>query len=384
VSATAHRAVTDNVRSLFPGYFAMVMATGIVAVGADQQELTWLADGLYVIAAVTYVVLAVLLTWRLLIASKLLAADITSHTKGFAFLTTVAATNVLGSASGFIHNQWTLAWGLWWFSLALWVFFVYATLFAVVLKGPKPGLEKGINGTWFLLTVATESVVVLGALLLARHPDDLLAFALIAAFALGLVLYLIVMTMVFLRWTFAELEPTEADPPAWIAAGAAAITVLAGSNLLAARGASARIDRLAPFIEGIVVLAWATATFWFPLMVAIGIWRHLINRVPLRYHPSYWALVFPLGMYGVATYRMRAAIELDALDWLPNATLAVALIAWVAAFVGLLGQGIGRHQGGLFATGGRRRRLSPDARRPEPEEPGSVLKPVDFPCRQID
>ncbi len=343
MSASGHHTVTDNVRSLFPGYFAMVMATGIVAVGASQQDLTWLADGLYLVAAITYVVLAVLLTWRLLIASKLLAADITSHTKGFAFLTTVAATNVLGSASGVIHNQWALAWGLWWFSLALWAFFVYATLFAVVLKGPKPGLEKGINGTWFLLTVATESVVVLGALLLARHSDDLLAFALIAAFALGLVLYLIVMTMVFLRWTFAELEPTEADPPAWIAAGAVAITVLAGSNLLAARTVSNRIERLAPFIEGIVVLAWATATFWFPLMVAIGVWRHLINRVPLRYHPSYWALVFPLGMYGVATYRMRAAIELDALDWLPKATLAVALFAWAAAFVGLLGQGL-RHR----------------------------------------
>ena len=61
------------------------------------------------------------------------------------------------------------------------------------------------------------------------------------------------------------------------------------------------------------MLAWATATFWFPLMIAIGVWRHLIHRVPLRYHPSYWALVFPLGMYGAATFRMRAAIELEAL-----------------------------------------------------------------------
>ena len=59
------------------------------------------------------------------------------------------------------------------------------------------------------------------------------------------------------------------------------------------------------------MLAWATATFWFPLMVAIGVWRHIVDRVPLRYHPSYWALVFPLGMYGAATFRMRAAIELD-------------------------------------------------------------------------
>ena len=49
------------------------------------------------------------------------------------------------------------------------------------------------------------------------------------------------------------------------------------------------------------MLAWATATFWFPLMVAIGVWRHIVRRLPLRYHPSYWALVFPLDMYGAAT-----------------------------------------------------------------------------------
>lgn len=340
MTAAGPHNITDNIRTLFPGYFAMVMATGIIAIGAAQQDLTWLAEGLYAIAAVTYVVLAVLLIWRLAIARERLAADITSHAKGFAFLTTVAATNVLGSASGVVHNLWTLAWGLWWLSLVLWAFFAYATLFAVVLKGPKPGLEKGINGTWFLLTVSTESVVVLGSLLLVRHPSDVLAFALLAAFALGLVLYLIVMTMVFLRWTFAELEPTEADPPAWIAAGAVAITVLAGSNLMTARVASVRIERVVPFVEGVVMLAWATATFWFPLMVAIGIWRHVINRVPLRYHPSYWALVFPLGMYGVATFRMLAAVQLSGLEWLPKATLAVALLAWTAAFVGLIHEGV--------------------------------------------
>ena len=88
------------------------------------------------------------------------------------------------------------------------------------------------------------------------------------------------------------------------------------------------------------MLAWATATFWFPLMVAIGVWRHIVRRVPLRYHPSYWAMVFPLGMYGAATFRMRAAIELDVLAWLPKVTLAVALLAWTATFVGLVHAGL--------------------------------------------
>jgi len=334
------------IAGLFPGYFALVMATGIIAIAAKQQDVGWLAAVLYALAAGSFVVLIILVIIRLVAFTGRLVADLTSHAKGFAFLTIVAATNVLGSASAVVHDWWALAEILWWCSLPVYVVLVYTTLISDVLRGDKPGLGAGINGSWFLLTVSTESIAALGALVLGHdgstsptRPSDLLAFACIAAFCLGVVLYLIVMTMVFLRWTFQPLEPTEADPPAWIAAGAVAITVLAGSNLLGARMVSPRIDRLAPFIEGLVTMAWATATFWFPLMVAIGVWRHIVRRLPLRYHPSYWALVFPLGMYGVATFKMRAVVELDELAWVPKVAFAVALAAWTAAFVGMGVQG---------------------------------------------
>ena len=324
------------IATLFPGYFALVMATGIIAVAAAQQDLSLLADSLYVIAVVAYAVLLVLLAIRMLRYWSLFVADLTNHAKGFAFLTTVAATNVVAAASIVVHGWRDLAWALWWASLVLWAALLYATLIAVVIRPDKPGLEKGINGTWFLLTVSTESIAVVAGLLLIGSDSDLLAFTAIAAFTLGIVLYVIVMTMVFLRWTFHPLDPTEADPPAWIAAGAVAITVLAGSNLLlAADGGPARLSRLEPFLEGSVVTAWATATFWFPLMIAIGVWRHVVRRVPLRYHPSYWAMVFPLGMYGAATFRMRQAIDLDGLGWLPKVELGVALVAWAVVFVGL-------------------------------------------------
>jgi len=327
---------SSPIATLFPGYFALVMATGIVAIGANQQNVDLLAQGLYVITVLAYVVLAVLLASRMIRYWSNFAADVTNHAKGFAFLTTVAATNVLASASIVIHGWWNLARALWWASLVLWAAFVYTTLIAVVTDRDKPGLQGGINGSWFLLTVSTQSIAVVAGLFLTRTDSDALAFIAIAAFALGVVLYLIVMTMVFLRWTFHPLDPTEADPPAWIAAGAVAITVLAGSNiLLAADQATDRVARLAPFLEGLVVTAWATATFWFPLMIAIGIWRHLVRRVPLRYHPSYWAMVFPLGMYGAATYRMNAAIDFGALAWLPKIELVVALCAWTVTFVGL-------------------------------------------------
>jgi tellurite resistance protein TehA-like permease len=107
-------------------------------------------------------------------------------------------------------------------------------------------------------------------------------------------------------------------------------------GLLFAASASPRIDRMAPFIEGMVVLAWATATFWFPLMIAIGVWRHVVRRLPLCYHPSYWVLVFPLGMYSAATFKMRAAVDLEVLEWLPKAAFAAALVAWLATGFGLV------------------------------------------------
>lgn len=345
-AATPGTASTSPIATLFPGYFALVMATGIIAIAAAQQDLTVIAEVLYVVAALAYVVLAALLVARLLRYPARLLADLTNHAKGFSFLTVVAGTNVLASATILIHQWWALAWALWWASLPLWGVLVYTTLIAVVIGEDKPGLQGGINGTWFLLTVSTQSIAATAGLFLSRTPHDLLSFGAVAAFTLGIVLYLIVMTMVFLRWTFHALDPSEADPPAWIAAGAVAITVLAGSNLLvAARRAPGQLARLAPLIEGLVVMAWATATFWFPLMIAIGIWRHVVRRVPLRYHPSYWAMVFPLGMYGAATFRMNVAIGLDDLDWVPKVELGVAGLAWTVTFAGLLASLLGATRG---------------------------------------
>jgi len=325
------------IATLFPGYFALVMATGIIAIAAAQQRMTALAKVLFVVALVGFVVLAVMTIARLVLFPRLLMADLTRHSTGFSFLTAVAAINVLGSGAAVIYQWWGLAWVCGAIGIALWVVLLYPALFSVIIREEKPPLGDGINGTWFLLTVSTESIAVLGALLLTRTgPNQGLELITLGAFTLGIVLYLTVMTLLFFRWTFQPLKPAELQPPSWIAAGAVAITVLAGSNLLVAHTIDPRIDRLGPFLEGTVLMAWATATFWIPVMIAIGVWRHVVRRVRLEYHPAYWALVFPIGMYGAATFRMIAATGLTSLDPWPKVTLVVALIVWTLTFVGLV------------------------------------------------
>jgi len=70
------------------------------------------------------------------------------------------------------------------------------------------------------------------------------------------------------------------------------------------------LHSMRPFIDGVTLIMWAWATWWIPLLLLFGIWKHGICPVPLTYTPMFWSLVFPLGMYAlaiVARYRFSAA-----------------------------------------------------------------------------
>ncbi len=81
---------------------------------------------------------------------------------------------------------------------------------------------------------------------------------------------------------------------------------------------------------------WATATWWIPMLLILGIWRHIYRRFPLEYDPLYWGAVFPLGMYTVCTFRLLAVIDAPFLLIVPRLSLYVALGAWSLAMIGLL------------------------------------------------
>jgi tellurite resistance protein TehA-like permease len=84
------------------------------------------------------------------------------------------------------------------------------------------------------------------------------------------------------------------------------------------------------------LLFWATATWWIPMLVILGVWRHLVRHFPLRYDPLYWGAVFPLGMYTVGTYRLGQIVDVPEIMAIPRLFIWVALLAWTAAAVGLV------------------------------------------------
>ena len=118
--------------------------------------------------------------------------------------------------------------------------------------------------------------------------------------------------------------------------GAVAISTLAGSMLLLARGSFPLLEMMKPFLTGFTLFFWVTATWWIPLLSILVIWRHAVRRFPFRYDPQYWGMVFPLGMYTVATRRLSQAIEIEFLATIPRYFIYVALTAWCFIFVAML------------------------------------------------
>ena len=327
---------SSSIASLHPAYFAMAMATGIVSIACHLVGFRLLATGLFWLNIVIYAVLWALTVLRVVRYPARVIADLNDHVRGVGFFTTIAGTCVLGSQSLIVGGFPRVALGLWAFGILLWAVLTYTVFTALTVRRSKPPLSVGIHGGWLVAVVAAQSVAVLGAQLapgLRGSEVPALFFSLVMWLGGGM-LYVWIIGLIFYRYTFFEMAPSDMSPPYWINMGAVAISTLAGTMLVAAAPHAPLVSELLPFIKGMTLAFWATATWWIPMLVILGMWRHVYRRFPVRYDPLYWGAVFPLGMYTACTFRLAAVFQVDFLKPVPQAFIFVALAAWLTTFVG--------------------------------------------------
>lgn len=328
-----------DLKTLSPAYFGMVMATGIVSLAADQIGLPVVAWALFAIACLAYLVLWVLTVLRIRHHRARFFADMIDHLRGPGFFTIVAASSILGSEFVLLAQSMVAGFALWGIALILWIGLTYTIFTAFTIKEDKPTLDQGISGAWLLAVVATQSIAVLSSLLAVRidQPYRLdLNFLALSMWLWGGMLYIWMMSLIFYRYTFFRFSPGDLSPPYWINMGAMAISTLAGSLLIINSDDAPFLHSIVPFMKGFTVFYWATGTWWIPMLVILGIWRHVYKRFPLKYDPLYWGAVFPLGMYAVSTFQMARALKFDFLEFLPVVFSWIALPVWALAFVAYL------------------------------------------------
>ena len=335
-TATSRGALTRAVETLDPGYFALVMGTGIVSVGMRNHGLTTFSMVLLWLTAAGYALLLVLTVIRAAAFPKALRGDFDDPARGFRFFTFVAGTAVLGTRltlSGHRHTALVL--------LAVagvaWILLGYVVPWTAVLGREDRPVIASANGTWFIWVVASQSIAVLAAALEPSTGTGRRELALLAVFSwsVGVFLYAAAGIFVAARMMLYPLKPIDLTPPYWVAMGATAITVLAGARIVQMADAP-MVNVTRGLIAGASVVFWAFGTWLIPVLVAAGWWRHVTHRIPLRYQATLWSIVFPLGMYGVAGHYLGSADHLPIVRVIGENETWVALGAWSLTFIAML------------------------------------------------
>ena len=328
-----------SIAELPTNLFAIVMATGIVSLAAWRSGWLSLAWTLLVLNVLFYVLLWILTVTRAWMWRERMLADFFSHAKAPGYFTLVAGTCVLGNQFVVMASLPQAGLALWLIGLVLWCLLTYTMLPALMSVDPKPPMERALSGTWLLAVVATQAISVLGALLAPLLDvcwEQQLLFAALGFWLVGSMLYIWLISLILYRIVFLPLLPSELSPPYWVNMGAMAISTLAGASIIHEVAALPLLTELVPFLKGLTLLFWATATWWIPMLLSLGLWRHVWRRIPLAYEHGYWAAVFPLGMYAVCTQRLIDVLQLQFLRPIFVAFAWISVAAWLTTFAGLL------------------------------------------------
>jgi len=327
--------------TLDPGYFALVMATGIIAIGASLVGYPGLSRVILGVTVVAFVVLVLAYAARLIWFGGWVRRNLRNPPMAVSYFTVAAGCDVLATrlvAAGHVN----VALGLGAAAGVVWLALTYWLPWSIVTSTRHPVLAD-MNGSWLVWVVATQSLAIIAAAISPQSPSawlhDHLPVVAICLWGVGVMLYVILIVIVVLRLLLVDFSPAEMVPAYWIAMGATAISVRAAAGILVLRlpATAALITELRPFLLGVSVVLWAFGNWWIPLLVLFGIWRYLIRRYPRAYEPRLWNVVFPLGTYTVACWSLgNVAGGLSFLTSIARVWFWVGFSAWIVVLALML------------------------------------------------
>jgi tellurite resistance protein TehA-like permease len=193
-------------------------------------------------------------------------------------------------------------------------------------------LATPTGGVALMLAVSTESLAELAATIAGQERERWLLVASLVPFVLGVLLY----ALVIARFDRRHLTTARGDQ--WVTGGALAISALAGAHIVLADGTVQALGPIHSELKLVVVVLWAVALAWLPVLLATE-----LTRPRLSYDTRRWSTVFPFGMYAASSYVVGATQGAPAITEFGRLWTWAAVAAWLVVTAAMLCTGAKTH-----------------------------------------
>ncbi|MBS0654747.1 MAG: tellurite resistance/C4-dicarboxylate transporter family protein [Verrucomicrobia bacterium] len=306
-----------------PVSFGYVMATGIISIAFKRLEWPSLSILFLLLALIGYVILNVRACWSF----SILMNTVLDPQALFKWFTFSAGTNTLATRltmEGWYQSGYWLA-VLGSVSACIFLYWNFFRLFQTVES------IQSISPLWLLKAIACNSVGIAITTLWAcgeiSHPLYLVIA--VGFWTFGFFIYLLLMSLNMYRMFFLPFEGSDISPAYWTCMGAAAISVFDASNIVTLQNVPEFLTSIRHFLQGMILILWLWGTAWLPILCFMGFWKYISFKMPFVYEPSLWAMVFPLGMYTVASHALPASILLPVAPAFVDTFLGLSIATWL-------------------------------------------------------
>jgi tellurite resistance protein TehA-like permease len=309
---------------LSPDVFSVVMATGILSVAVRNHHYSTISRILGVLAVVALVVLAGLVPVVATARRQLLPWRMTDPEVRLPLFTFVAGCVIVDNRLSSYPVVLPILGGI---AVVFWLILVVLSV-RNLSQRRLVALRDQAHGAWLLPSVGTSGLAIVASKLAGTTGRSQWVIGAVAVWMVALGFYVMMVALMVWRAVAARLDRDGFEPDAWILMGALAIAVVAGHYIH--QQAS---DGLADDVHVATVVIWLLASLWIPPLIYFGL--HRIEKRPklLQFTGAWWTLVFPLGMYSVATYTIATEIQQRSLQTVALLVFWNALLAWVIVAV---------------------------------------------------
>ncbi len=314
-----------------PINFGYVMATGIISIAFYALKWPILSMIFLVLGSLGYVLLIGQFAIQFAKHKRKMTQEFSNIKELFKLMTFSAGTNSLAARFCFAGQDY-IGGVLGIVGTVSTLFFIYSIFIRLFFQS-KDTLQS-ISPIWLLLAISCHSVGIVITTLWEHKTitSELLLLIAFGFWTFGIIIYLMFMTLNIYRMLFLTFEGKDLNMAYWTWMGACAIAVFDGSKLVMTDPAPLFLQAVKPFVGGIVLLFWAWATAWIPILFSMLLCKYLYYKMPLRYEASLWALVFPLGMYTTSTFSLGWSHGLDFVQGIVPYFLWISVFTWVFSF----------------------------------------------------